>query len=341
MTLGTRKQEIGLVSICLCILVVFIHVSSWTIQVMDTQSIQFIFLMIPWRLSAFVVQGFIFLSGLKLFLSQKPFSYSAFLRSRAKKILLPYLIWIGIYYAFFIMIGWYRFSIRDLIEYIFLGTLCSHFYFVVIIAQFYLLLPIFRMLFSRFDARLLCAAALLITVSFKLFVHIQYEDRMFPGYLLYFTLGATAGKNYEKFCTRIQKRFSLICAAFALFATTDAYFTWRSMARGEIFPWMEALHIAYAISAILFFFGLCLYISKALKRPLQFIFICERSTYMIYLSHILPIYVANELAVRLSITGMAATFLFSAVFTYTTAFAGCILYTAVKENFLHRRKKTV
>ena len=279
--------------------------------------------------------------GAKTFLSQKPFSYSAFLRSRAKKILLPYLIWIGIYYAFFIMIGWYRFSIRDLIEYIFLGTLCSHFYFVVIIAQFYLLLPIFRMLFSRFDARLLCAAALLITVSFKLFVHIQYEDRMFPGYLLYFTLGATAGKNYEKFCTRIQKRFSLICAAFALFATTDAYFTWRSMARGEIFPWMEALHIAYAISAILFFFGLCLYISKALKRPLQFIFICERSTYMIYLSHILPIYVANELAVRLSITGMAATFLFRAVFTYTTAFAGCILYTAVKENFLHRRKKTV
>lgn len=118
------------------------------------------------------------------------------------------------------------------------------------------------MLFSRFDAKLLCAAALLITVNFKLCVRIQYEDRMFPGYLLYFTLGATAGKNYEKFCVQIQKRFDFICTAFALFDAADAYFAWRSMARGEIFPWIEALHTVYAISATLFFFGLCLYISN-------------------------------------------------------------------------------
>lgn len=205
-----RKQEIGLVSVCLCILVVFIHVSSWTIQDMDKQSVQFILLLTPWRLSAFVVQGFIFLSGLKLFLSQKPFSYGAFLRSRAKKILLPYLIWVGLYYAFFIAIGWYRFSLLDLAEYIFLGTLCAHFYFIVIIVQFYLLMPLFRALLSRFDARLLCAVTLLLTILFKLFVHFQYDDRVFCGYLFYFMLGA-ASREKLRSILRMARTALWIC----------------------------------------------------------------------------------------------------------------------------------
>ena len=336
--MNIRKQEIGLVSVCLCILVVFIHVSSWTIQDMDKQSIQFILLLTPWRLSAFVVQGFIFLSGLKLFLSQKPFSYGAFLRSRAKKILLPYLIWVGLYYAFFIAIGWYRFSFLDLAEYIFLGTLCAHFYFIVIIVQFYLLMPLFRALLSRFDARLLCAAALLLTIFFKLFVHFQYDDRVFCGYLFYFMLGAAVGRNYEAFCAWLARRFGFVCAAFALLAAADVYLAWRSMAFGATFWWIEALHLAYVISAILFVFGLCLFITKAAGRLPRSVALCERASYMIYLSHILPIYIANGLAARLHIGDMAAAFLFRAVFTYTVTFAGCMLYTAAKEKFFKRRR---
>lgn len=55
----------------------------------------------------------------KTFLSQKTVFIQRFSVFPRKKILLPYLIWIGIYYVFFIAIGWYRFSMRDLIEYIF------------------------------------------------------------------------------------------------------------------------------------------------------------------------------------------------------------------------------
>lgn len=139
-----RKSEITLFSLLMCVLVIFIHVTSWTLTAMDRTSVKYLLLLFPWRLSAFVVQGFVFLSGVRLFLSAKPFDYGRFLRGRIRRIVFPYLAWVAIYYACFIAIGWYRFSFRDLAEYVFLGTLCSHFYFVVIILQFYLLMPLWR-----------------------------------------------------------------------------------------------------------------------------------------------------------------------------------------------------
>lgn len=84
-----RKSEIALFSLLMCVLVIFIHVTSWTLTAMDRTSVKYLLLLFPWRLSAFVVQGFVFLSGVRLFLSEKPFDYGRFLRGRIRRIVFP------------------------------------------------------------------------------------------------------------------------------------------------------------------------------------------------------------------------------------------------------------
>lgn len=144
-----RRRELSLLNLFFCLLVIFIHVSSWTLNVMDRQTIAYVGLLIPWRLSAFVVQGFLFLSGAKLFLADKPFSYRHFLCRRAAKLLPGYLFFIAVYELYFIKHFGYTFSFRALAEYVFLGTLCAHFYYLIVLAQFYLLMPLWRLLVRR------------------------------------------------------------------------------------------------------------------------------------------------------------------------------------------------
>jgi len=102
-TVPKKKTEISYMNIFLCLLVVFIHVSSEPVSKLDKSGLPYIFIMVPWRLSAFVVQGFIFLSSLKIFL--KPishFDYLSFIKNRVKTILFPYIIWVMIYYLYLI-----------------------------------------------------------------------------------------------------------------------------------------------------------------------------------------------------------------------------------------------
>ena len=95
-----RLSELSYMNLFYCVLVVFIHVSSEPVTTLERSSLQYFAVMIPWRLSAFVVQGFIFLSGVKLFLNMRePFDTVAFWCKRVKSIILPYILWVLIYYC--------------------------------------------------------------------------------------------------------------------------------------------------------------------------------------------------------------------------------------------------
>ncbi len=330
-----RKSELSLLNILMCLAVIFIHIVSWTLPNMDKQSVKFIFVMVPWRLSAFVVQGFLFLSGVKLFASQKPFHYGKFLLGRAKKILLPYLLWVGAYYAYFISIGWYRFAWRDLLEYIFLGTLCSHFYFIVTIVQFYLLLPLFRWLLRHVNVWLLCGGSVLLTVYFKLFVHFQYDDRVFPAYLCYFVIGAAVGKHYERVIGVLKKCVLPLGGAFAAFGFADAFLTYRAQVYGAVYPYFEALHLGYCLAAIFFLTALFARLIGQRSLPAA-VSLLDRSSYGMYLSHVLFIYIANDMLYRAGETDMLYTFVLRGIFTYAATLLTCMGYTFIKEKIYAR-----
>ena len=64
--------------------------------------------------------------------------------------------------------------------------------------------------------------------------------------------------------------------------------------------------------------------------------LCDRSSYRIYLAHVLPIYLANDLIYRLGSMCMATAYLFRLIFTYTVTFACCLGYTFLQEKIKER-----
>ena len=113
-------------AILFCFMVIFIHVSSVPVLKLNAYSWQHLMVFIPWKLFGVAVYGFIFLSGLKLFLSgTDSFSAGKFYRRRFVKILIPYVIWIVVYYLYYVDQEYYPFQLSQLLEYLLTGEVAS------------------------------------------------------------------------------------------------------------------------------------------------------------------------------------------------------------------------
>ena len=281
-----RFFEISLLNVFLCMLVIFIHVSSAPISNLDKTSWQYLIVYIPWRLSAFAVYGFIFLSGFKLLLTKSDnFHYGKFLLGRLLSIVIPYIIWVVIYYIYFCFHrNYFPFRIMDLLRYIFVGDLVGHFYFIIIIVQFYLLAPVWIWLVKRINGALFISFSLILTIIFyQTFIGFVYNDRVFTTYLVYWVAGCYAGLYYEKFKKILQNNRVFITVIFIVSAVLNVVFKY------------ENIHILYCMSAILFFFMTAQYI-----KEIKFINKIDKVSYGIYLSHCLFIFIVDEFTAGLS-----------------------------------------
>ena len=93
-------------------LVIFIHVSSTPITALNKSGLEFAAVFLPWRFSSFVVQGFIFLSALRMFLGKNSgINYRKFYSNRLIRIVVPYIAWNLIYYLYFVLKGYFPFSL--------------------------------------------------------------------------------------------------------------------------------------------------------------------------------------------------------------------------------------
>ena len=211
-----RNREISFVNVVLCLLVMWIHICSVAVTGLPKENISFFGVYVPWRLSAFVVQGFIFLSALKYFRKEGAFSYGSFLWGRIRKIGVPYVIAVVISYLGLIDLGYYTFDLGFLGESLLLGNMIAPFYFIIIIFQFYLLMPLWRKMTEKVD---FWVAALASVMLMRLFhgglpamigilspgTEFIYNDRVFTSYLAYWVLGCYAGKYYDRFLEGIRK----------------------------------------------------------------------------------------------------------------------------------------
>ena len=87
MSTQIKRHQVSVLNALLCLLVVFIHVSSESITAADKDSWKTLLLYVPWIMSSFAMQGFVLLSGIKVFLkySSDPFIYRKFLLDRSKR----------------------------------------------------------------------------------------------------------------------------------------------------------------------------------------------------------------------------------------------------------------
>ncbi len=260
-----RNQEISFVNIVLCLLVMWIHICSVAIVGLPKESMAFLSIYVPWRLSAFVVQAFLFLSALKLFLSKKEVKYHTFLWGRCKKIGLSYVMAVLVSYMGLINLEYYVFDGKFLLHSLFVGDMIAPFYFVVIIFQFYILLPVWKWVIEHFP---MCAVIVVAVICNRIFLGylpqiisiispdtvFAYNDRIFTSYLIYWILGCYAGKYYDCFLQKIKQYGVWICVCFVVTAVVNVFLSYGMMNAYFKIGFLEDVHMIYVLSAILFLF---------------------------------------------------------------------------------------
>ncbi len=338
----TRRQDIVFLNILFCMLVIFIHISSEVIMEMDRSRPMFWSVMTLSRLSSFVVQGFILLSGVKLFLKAGKINYGKFYLSRLTSVVLPYIIWIFIYYTYFCAIGYFNFSLTELGRFILVGDLSAHFYFVVVIVQFYLLAPVWMFLFKKANPAVLLSVTLLITVICGLSLDeilatlfpnrtFNHLDILFLRYLFYWTAGCMIGLHYNEFQNYLRRRWLAITILFVGAVVMESWFTIHFAGAGPV--WMDQIHILYCICAILFFYMLAQLFADGgaiLLKPMAWV---DKSTYNIYLIHCLIIFIANGYMDYKGITDVGVRYGYRALIAYCGSIVICLFWQAIKNLF--------
>jgi len=347
----TKKKyfEISVLNAFMCILVVFIHVSTAPLGALESESWQYVLIMIPRRGFAFVVQGFIFLSGMKLFLSRtKQFSYGKYLIKRFLHVFLPYIIWVIVYYLYFAFYRHYfQFRTADLLRYMYVGDLVSPFYYIIIIAQFYILAPFWRKIIVKANPVILTAFALMITVistkylpemiaAFFPNAHFMYADRVFTTYLIYWIAGCFAGLNYEKFRKTLTDNSKLISAAFGVSLVYYIYLCYLRFSQGRGVAYLEDVRIFYCMSAILFFFSAAAGISDRRKTGADSRFDTavsgiDKISYSIYLAHCLVIFELDHILESYAILPVKVSYPLRLIIVYAVTICGSLLWRRLKD----------
>ena len=338
MTKTKRKQEIMFLNVVLCILVVFIHISSHAVSNFVRPSAAYTLIFVPWRLSAFVVQGFIFLSAVKYFLkSENEFNYFSFMMKRLKAVYMPYVAVVALYYIYFMHHGYFGFSIKEFVFYVLSGSLVSPFYFIVAIMQFYLLMPLWIKMVDNMSFPVAIVISFVIMLVTKHYFPLAlsgfekisgYTDRIFTTYLIYWTAGCYLGRNYDKVCEYIKKNILALAVFFAVAGTADLYFSYNGFVYGQYFSFTENLHMIYCISAIAFLFCLGRWL-RNIKIP--FLKQLDSVSYNVYLIHCLIIFIVNDQIAKYCISSVTKQFFIRFVVVYAVAFGICILYKNIKK----------
>ncbi len=346
-----QREELSLCNVLFCLLVIFIHVSSEPVTLYLKDSPLYILTLSLWRLSSFVVQGFLFLSGVKLFLHYRidGFSYPKFLLGRLKRVVLPYVVAVCLFYGYFLLFNAVTPSLPGFLRNIFIGDLSSHFYFVIIIVQFYLLMPLWRAMAKKGSALVAIVCSLLLMLILKQYLPellsvlfgingFAHNHRLFTSYMFYFILGVFAGLRYDEFIKTLRKQTAAVAAAWAVTAGINCLFIyWNSI--GKYYAlWLDNFHILYCFLSIL----LCLALADkaanagAYQKIRPLLKTIDTASYEVYLIHPLFIFMVNQVLGRLGVQSVSLRYAvrFGAVYGLCLGF--CFLWRLCTG----RKKKT-
>ncbi len=324
-----KKIEISFLNVLFCLMVIFIHVTSYPISYLPADSIVMKFLFSLQKLCGVAVYGFIFLSGLKLFLNMpEKLNLKKYYILRFKKIVVPYIFFTILYYAYESHRGYYIFNIKELFTFFINGNVECHLYFVVIIVQFYLLLPLWRAV-TRLKAIYVLPVALIMNIIFSTrFSGFLYNDRIFTSYIFYWLMGCFCGMNYEKFIRFIRDKQNIIFILFLVFFagdTTLLYFSFTGKV-GLCAKLIETVHLLHCVISVLFFYLVSLFVKENNISENVIIKAINNASYEIYLVHILFVHIANDILLKFKDFGVIDAYVFRFSFVYILSLSFCIIY---------------
>ena len=195
----------------------------------------------------FAVPAFVFASGLVLFYNYyESLHYGRFLLKRVKEILIPYILWTALYYIYYTprndrgFWGYFRALI--------LGEGGYHLWYIIMIFQFYIFIPIYIAAFKRVEKLFNSKGRIIIfsvfTVLYFLYILLpsyllpygivkpqnpvikflfaDYITRNSISYIFYFVLGGVVALNLEK-VRALLKKFSLALMPMLLISLPELY----------------------------------------------------------------------------------------------------------------------
>lgn len=273
-----QYREITIMNAFLCLAVVMIHLTSAPLGQLIPKSVPHIIIFIINKVLCFCVPAFLFLSGFKLYNKHKneKIKLKKFYGERLKKIVVPYVVAVIIYFVYFYIKGWVDF--KALPEYLLLGTLSAHFYYIVIAVQCYLLFPLLKLVFKKFP-KITLLLAFASTIIFNHYIIIPYGDRFIGTYLFYFILGFALTKF------NIKKYYGSATLGMIFISAVHLYFSYLQMVDGAYYPYANLVNVAYVTTAIIAIYYTCMGIKK------NFVYSFSKAisgvSYNVYLYHIL------------------------------------------------------
>ncbi|MBE5040365.1 acyltransferase [Ructibacterium gallinarum] len=336
-----KITEISVFEFFLCMFVILIHLLSEGVDTFPKWSFWSILFSSLTRLTTFAVPGFIFTSAIKLFYKYnnvRHFPYMRFLWDRLRKICFPYFLAVIIYYAVFIWImDLYQFSWEQLLYFILSGNISAQFYFIILIIQFYLLMPIWIML-SRIDNRIftivLTAVACGITIFFRMyFPYADVTHKIFPSYLVFWLLGMYVGLHYETFERLIIQSKPIIYIGWLVLAITHCVLSYMQFGGLIAYNLSPVIVVFFCFFSIFGFYSYARELTISLERRGKGLLTSiSQASYDIYLIHCLIIIVMGWLLTKMEIDNTLQRFAIIALTTYGLSIIFCVLQATIYAN---------
>lgn len=346
-TTHKRKPDIMFLNIVFCLIVIFIHISSEVVTDMPKDTNFFRIVFSAQKLSSFVVQGFLLLSGVKLFLHKGDgIDFAGYYASRFFRIIVPYVFWATVYYMYFCRMGVYKFSASDLVWHLICGDIWAHFYFIIVLVQFELLAPLWMLLFKRGNAAVHIAFSTIITAICAQYLP-SVLTTLFPSmpdfsvsncflrYQIYWTAGCLIGRNYEDFRGYLKNSKIMITLTFIICAVLYVFLALATFGHEPV--WLELFNILYSMSAILLFYMVSQLFTLGGGSALKPLTPFDRSTYTVYLVHCLMIVLLNNYLTSKGILDIPKRFGIRAAVIY----AVCLLISYIIQLIMYLIKKII
>lgn len=323
-----------------CLLVILIHVLSLGISSANAASWQAALIYFPSRISAFVVPLFLYTGAVKMArqFEHTEITWNVYLRyclRRIFKIYVPYVLWVIIYYICFWKIGYVRGDIHEFFSGLFLGNLSAPFYYIVVVMQFYFLMPLWVLLVRRFPAYLAIGIGMLSMLCMQqceyvlslVGISFTHTDLLFPSYLIFWLAGLYVGKYYEKAASvLLQRRGQLLCAVLIVFCAALAYLQYS---RDVYFSNLNAIKIVADLFSIALLHHICLRLQDAPERIRRLLEKLYQSSFFVYLSHCLFLTLATEFLLRRGIRSLSVLLPVRFLVSYSVPFVLYALWHAV------------
>ncbi|SHJ64700.1 Surface polysaccharide O-acyltransferase, integral membrane enzyme [Dethiosulfatibacter aminovorans DSM 17477] len=325
-----RLKELDYMRVIACISVVLIHITAMGVVGYLTGSIHSKIMIFMNRSLQYATTLFVFLSGMTCYGSFEKCNedFRLFLKRRFSTIIYPYIAVCLVYYGSYIYLGYYSFDPVFLVKGILTGTLCYHLYFIIILVQMYLLVPIFGRLFKIFSDEFVLAVVLAINIM-TLEVSFPLSDRVFFKYMFFFAAGIYVLRNYG-IVMKVLKRKKVKVFSALVFAATSLVYSYLYAANNAnlIYGWF--LHCSLSIP---FLYVTGLFLGKMTKGLYSKVNLLGKSSYYIYLIH--PLFLSFYVRVvdGTSVTSFSAKLLLYTATVLVTSIFSSIGYVTLKDRY--------